>query len=1201
MTYISDYGLRKGIVISIIQSSFLALVLIFLPGCKMQERELTAASTVNAEGRIKGRVISSDSVLQPQVITAGEPELTRVFPKIPKQVSSNLGFYKNPVPLLMKAPLIMKPGEGGLDTPDTIKAQFRSLVCKAPEIKLVKDPSVGNITTGSFAIYNKLQGLRHDQVRGMVQDSTGNIWLATDDGLIMYDGRYFSRYSTDQGFNNNLFLSVCIDSKSNVWAGTYGGGVVKYDGKYIHFLTEEEGLSGNNVNCLYEDSRGNIWAGTATGLSKYDGENIISFTVRHGLGNDDVRTISEDRQGNIWIGTYGGGLSVFDGFVFRQYTEKQGLVYDFISSLLPDPEGNMWIGSAGRGLLRFDGSVFFYYGPENGLTAEMFYSITRDKSGNIWLGTNGEGLIMFDGRYFTHYSEDEGLSSNIIRCGLSDRDGNLWFGTRGGGFVKFNGNVFTHLNEKDGLSHNRVMSVLETDDGDIWFATFGGYLTRYSFIEKGGVVNRYFNYYGEETGLRDSRIYDLEQDSLGTIWIATEGGGISAFDGKVMRTYTTDDGLCSNYFRDIFIDREGNLWFASYGGGVSKFDGKTFTNFREEQGLSSNLVMSVFQDSKGTMWFGTATRGLTRFDGVSFTHYTADEGFYSNTVYSIMEDGSGNIWFGTGGAGAVLYDGNRFIRCPGTRGPDESHVLALLESKDKTIWIGTRFGLVALHEGCTGEENMFSLKRQVIYDYNDGFTGIGCNLGAMIETSDGKIWIGTTDRLTVYNPRVRNIQNVSPVIQLNEIRLYGEKIPWTSIQGNKDTSVVLSNGVIVRSLEFSGLNKWFAQPEGLNLRHDNNYLTFSYIAVTPSANQAIRYQYFLEGLEENWNLPTDRTEVVYGNLKHGRYTLRVKAVTRDGIESNELKYNFIIRPPWWKTPWFYSLAILTLVLIIIVYVQLRLRKLSRDNEKLEQMVREQTSEIVAKNTELVRQNDHIKEKSREIETKNVELQKLNAEKDKLFSIIAHDLRGPFGIFLGFTEHIISELPRMTNEELTDLVSRMNISAVNLFRLLENLLQWSLIQRGHIDFNPVELNANQLVNESISVLLSQAHLKNIDIIAGVPENIYVKADASMIQSVIRNLVSNAIKFSHPGGKIIISAVLKKDGKTEFSVIDNGVGMSEDVLKKLFLMNSDIKRKGTSGELSTGLGLILCHEFIEIHGGTIRAESTEGKGSGFYFTI
>ncbi len=237
----------------------------------------------------------------------------------------------------------------------------------------------------------------------------------------------------------------------------------------------------------------------------------------------------------------------------------------------------------------------------------------------------------------------------------------------------------------------------------------------------------------------------------------------------------------------------------------------------------------------------------------------------------------------------------------------------------------------------------------------------------------------------------------------------------------------------------------------------------------------------------------------------------------------------------------------------------------------------------------------------EIKLKNDKLQQINAEKDKFFSIISHDLRGPFSGFLGLTNLLAEELPGLTQGDIQKMAVIMRDSATNLFHLLENLLEWSRSQRGLHKFAPESFLLKSMIFESTHTLMDTAHKKGIGISIEIPDDLEVYADVYMLASILRNLTSNAIKFSNKGDSVTIAAKPIPGNSVEISVRDAGIGMSNKMINDLFRLEVQTNREGTENEPSTGLGLLLCKDFIEKHGGKIWVESEEGKGSTFRFTL
>lgn len=247
--------------------------------------------------------------------------------------------------------------------------------------------------------------------------------------------------------------------------------------------------------------------------------------------------------------------------------------------------------------------------------------------------------------------------------------------------------------------------------------------------------------------------------------------------------------------------------------------------------------------------------------------------------------------------------------------------------------------------------------------------------------------------------------------------------------------------------------------------------------------------------------------------------------------------------------------------------------------------------------ELLKINEQLEGKVR---TRTKELQELNATKDRFFSIIAHDLKSPFNYLLGMTELLSENMDTMSPEKLKVFIKKLNGSAQSAFDLLENLLVWARAQQKMIIMSQKVHNLKGLVNSSIKPILNLSLEKSINLSIEIDPEDKIFVDEYMISTVIRNLVSNAIKFTKNNGYIKVSAK-KKDAEVTISVNDSGIGMSKKTISKLFKIGEDVSISGTNNETGTGLGLILCEEFVTKHGGKIWAESKEGVGSTFYFTV
>lgn len=1160
----------------------LIFLFFFLISCAGRERSEITRQKNEEKIPIQGYDFPSELLGAPKVVVAGKPIVTRAIPPILTKDRDHIVKGMEPAKFPALTPALLVAGQNGFTLPKQFSAAGVTFPASIPEIVASKNAGSKDINPHGFYTFSTIQGLKSNQIRCLLQDKEGNLWFSNEDGVTRYDGKYLTHFVLSNGLNqNNIVLCMMEDRSGSIWFGTYGYGVYCFDGKNFTQYTEKEGLSNNIINCIIQDKEGNFWMATSGGgVSKFDGKYFTHYTTRQGLAGNQVRTIFQDKAGDIWMGTFGQGLSKFDGKGFTNFTEKEGFPATHLASILQDQNGNMWFGSYNKGLIKYDGKFFTQYTTQQGLCNNTILCLIQEGSGSLWMGSSGGGISQLDGEVFKNYTEADGLPNSYIRCALIGQQGNIWFGTRDGGLTSFKKSLFTHFTDKEGVAGSRVYGIMQDRKENLWFSSYGGGITKFD-------GHQFAAYSLKETFL-NSFVYAILESQDGDIWFGSDGGGITRFDGVYFTQYTLTEGLCHNSIRCMMEDRDKNLWIGSFGGGVSRFDGKTFVNYTEKEGLSSNKVLALFQDSSGAIWFATDNGGITKYDGKKFTRHSVKEGLNCNTFTSILEDKLGNMWFGASGGGLIRFDGQFFSVFTRSDGLSDDMVTSLGQDKKGNLWIGTKLGLNVLKSDRLqinpGSSNSTLFKN---FSYDDGFLGIGCNLNALLEAKNGVIWVGSGNRLTAIKPDEEVADTVAPNIKLTNIQLFHENIAWSKIDPQKDSSFILGNSVEVHRTKFSEISKWYFLPKNLSLSHDNNFLTFNYIGISQSQTAKIRYVYQLEGLDRHWSSLSDRTEVTYGNLNPGHYLFKVKAMNGEGIWSQESSYSFSIRHPWWTSWWFYTLVLIVAILLIIGFIKLREYQHVLQKRLLNKVIEEQTHELKVKNWEL--------------ESKNDELQLANSEKDKFFSIIAHDVRGPLGTFHLFTELMTENLETYELKDIKLMASNMQESASSLFKLLENLLIWARMQRGLIQFNPEQLSLIEILNDSLEPLLLTAKNKSIAIMVDIADNLDVFADKNMTESLFRNLISNAVKFTPRGGKVSVKAEKRDDCIIQVSIADTGIGMDEPLLRDLFKIDIHNKRKGTEGESSAGLGLLLCSDFVKKMNGRIWAESEVGKGSTFYFTL
>jgi len=829
----------------------------------------------------------------------------------PKIINLNPNLYKNVYEpeikkiLPMGTPKLITPGKDGFKLPVKVPAIDSPFEAGAPEIILLKDFYVKDDNPESFSTMGTMHGFLSNDLNALYVDRAGNLWVGGWDGggLSKYDGRYLTNYSAAQGLSSNAVLSVLEDRDGNIWTVTDGDVLNKFDGKYFTRYTTKQGLSNDNLGKIIEGKNGDIWIGTNKGLNRYDGHSFHYYTKEQGLPNDSIYSMANDSKGNIWITTAGHGFLKFDGQKFHDYT---GIFGSGIGHFLAeDREDNLWMRGLGNNyVFRYDGKTMNQYSIKGDKSFPGINDLFADRAGNLWISTS-DGFFKYDGKFLIHFSAEHGLGDKWVRMMREDAAGNIWYCTNTG-VGKFDGKFFNHIQWFQGIGKAGLTSVAADDSGHIWIGTWGAGVSKYD--------GKSISIYTRDQGLGNNDIEDILKDRSGNLWITTTGG-LDRFDGKLLTEYTRKSGLLSDFIYCLLQDRNGNIWMGSYAG-VSKFDGKSFTNYTMAQGLSGNVIICMYEDHNGHIWFGTRDNGVTVYDGSAFIHYNRSTGLSDATINSICEDKDEMVWLATD-EGVNRFDGKFFTWYTTEQGLTKNKVNNVFKAKNGDLWISTVDGLNKLNPESnlsdTGHKTAYIFKR---YTRSEGFLGVGTYWNSITEDSKGNLWFGTNGRITNYHPEGDIPDTVPPTLQLTGIRLFNQRVNWYDLAKKKDTTIILNDGATIKDFEFSGLSRFYSQPENLKLTYKNNYITFQFIGVTTNRPKEVQYKYFLEGVDDRWSVLSSQPEATYNNLSPGTYTFRVKAANSEGFWSKELSYQFTISPPWWKTWWAYTLFAIAIITIL---------------------------------------------------------------------------------------------------------------------------------------------------------------------------------------------------------------------------------------------------------------------------------------------
>ena len=1056
-------------------------------------------------------------------------------------------------------------------------------------------------------------GLSQGTVTSIFQDQKGFIWFGTHDGLNRYDGYNFKIFKHNakdtHSVSSNWIEQIDQDKNGNLWIAT-DNGFNMYDrlsetfkNVYVDIPSQKKLLEGNRIYAIlcdkYEDENV-IWVGTVYGMVKYnaDNRNFELFNpVAEPKEGDYVRCFAQDESGDIWVGTSESGIFKFKHNTneFIQYkirgTTNNSQSTGYITEIFIDSNTNVWLGTPG-GLFKYNQTVDEFEQVKNLAGRQVpitsVTSISEDEKGVLYFGFVDNFSIYNKKKkslkIFMNDPDDPRTISNSAMLSIHvDKSGIVWLGSNGYGINRINpsrNNFYLYTHQRGKPQVKSIRSFCEDGYGNIWI---GGYRGLEKIDKDSGILYYYYMNNNQEPPEPFPSIYSLCSDKDypdDIIWMGTEGGGILKYNittGKIeplpLRTESADSSL-GKFISDIYDDGKGNLWIGNNKGlGIYNKTRKTIRTFIHSDGDSTTigpkLVNCVFEDSFGRMWLGTNYGGINLFDkeNGTFKHFfnmsNDPHNQSKNNVKVIFEDREKKLWFGTSGSGLVRFDPNKntFKTYSIDDGLPNDVIYGILEDSNHNLWLSTNLGLCR-----------FNYKTMHIRNYNveDGLQSNEFNSNAYFKSSAGEMFFGGINGFNSFFPEQLSENKYVPPIVVTNFYLFNEKVP---INKPINEEVILTKSMV--------------QTDTIELSHNNNILTFEFAALDFTSPQLNKYVYKLEGFNKDWVQSGESRLANYTNLDPGTYVFRVKGSNNDGIwNETGASIVIIIAPPYWSTWWFKLLGIVAFVFVMYGLYEFRLLAERKRSEQLEKEVEQRTEELKVAN-EMLRKDAMM-------------LEETNASKDKLFSIISHDLKNPFQSLLGYTEWLIKDYPNFSDDEKRRIINNIRESSVNIYNLLVRLLEWSRLQTSRTNFEPIKIDLKNFVDSIIQILRVSLENKQITVVNEIDYNVFVYADENMLNSVLQNLLSNAVKFSYENSIIIISYIANEEF-VAVSVTDSGVGMTEDVIQKLFKTGIVHTTSGTKNEQGTGFGLLLCKELVEMNGGTIWAESENGKGSSFKFTV
>ena len=1037
-------------------------------------------------------------------------------------------------------------------------------------------------------------------VNCLFEDHSGQLWVGTGNGLNLYSSKTktFTVFRNDPknpfSISDNTVFSIYEDRSNRLWIGTEHGGLNIYDPKTKKFSvyradTENPAaLASDYVRVIYGDRSGNIWLGTKAGLHLYNSK-TNSFTVFSNktsdptsLSSNSVSSVYEDRNGRLWIGTTSGGLNLFDLKTqkfrsFRHNPESaSSLSSDLVTVIFQDQYNRLWVGTRdGLNLFNEKNGSFsiFKNNPfdPNSLADNIVFSIYEDRSGKLWVGTyNVDGLNFYDAKMkafsvFTNNPNNPfSLSGENVFAILKDKSDRIWVGTENGGLSLFDPEMktFTAYKQSPGnpvsISGNNVTSLYEDRSGEIWVGTNNSGVNRFNPEKRKFTTIK--NNPADPSSLSDNSVHAIFEDHLNRLWSVTNEG-LNLLDRKTGKStvfkHNPNDpsSLVSNRITSIYEDNSNRLWIGT-SGGLSRYNSQTnsFKNFKPSESdtnsLGNNFVMTVFQDKTGNLWVGEFDGGLNLYnpETETFRVFREEHGMPNNTVYGILED------------------------------------------EKQRLWLSTNKGISRFDP-----QNMTFRN----YDITDGLPNNEFNQGAFFRDKKGIMYFGVYNGICFFHPDSIKDDSYIPPVVLTGLEVFNKPI----IPGRNYDGFVLPQSITVA--------------DKLELSYRESVFTLEFSVLNFAQQMKNRYAYRLEGFDRNWNY-TDakRRFATYTNLDPGTYIFHVRGSNHDDVWNEEGKKLIItITPPVWKTWWAYSFYVLCFFGLVTAFIRYRTAK---TREKSIQLIKKQQEEARIKEAELrmtvaefqaKSQQDEIENARKlsainlELSEKNQQLKILNDKKNEYLGFAAHDLRAPLSGIIGYADLLISDLEKdsIDKVEMKQSLEVIHKVSNDMSFFISQLLDLASIESGKVHLEKKNENIAGIVSRIIPLHKRRAELKNIRLtvenLTNLPD---IFVDKSKFESVVENLVSNAIKYTQPDGSIRIYGE-RSGSEIKIHIEDTGQGLTNEDMEKVFTTFTKLSARPTAGETSTGLGLAIVKKIVEIHGGKVWVKSEKGVGSTFSFSI
>lgn len=1094
------------------------------------------------------------------------------------------------------------------------------------------------LVSGQNIQFNRLSsddGLTTGNVRAILEDYQGLFWLATEDGLMRYDGYEIIVYRHDEkdpaSLCGNFILTIFEDSYQRIWVGTIDAGICVYDREtdsFRQFANDPEdplSLGYNYVRAFHETADHKLYIGFEnSNFSVLQLEEKLPLKARFKnltipFEFDKNRSnwgsaIIEDPDGKLLIGVNGGGIFKYDptNDEFEPFLSDR-LPRGGVQHLLLDSRERLWVGTWNKGVLVYDyrSDEIFNFNTDNSklnLCDNQAEAIIEDNSGNIWIGTDkGLNLLTanqdpFKGpplKVIRHSDRDpSSLLSNAVKHLFVDSDDRLWVSTYYGGAnvyderaYKFNPirpNLFDH----NGLSFKNVVAFAEDGNQNVWIGTDGGSINRVSGGEKNFWEPVYESF--PELDQIGEKVKCLEIDQKGLLWIGTWGQGLIRFNPrnrqyKQWLSNETDRSISANEVLSIKTDSLNNLWIGTFSGGLNYYDQQTglfkhYPNLVRSKSESTDKLNTLFIDSRGVVWAGPEAGGLCRYDGTSdnFTLVTGEFHGDDQTIWTMIEDAPGVYWIGTNKQGLVYFDSNTgLMRNYNTdNGLPNNVVKGITKDERGKIWLGTNKGLSVL-EPATG--NITSYGKANGLQGSEFTEGYRCTNGMML--------FGGTNGMNAFFPSDITVETEAPAVLFTGFWLNNKEY------GIRDEGTPLKSNILLA--------------EDISLSYEQRSFSIGYAALEYTFGDRNNYAYQLVGFHKDWQYVGSERKATFTNLPPNKYLFQVKASNSDGYWGDKYALlSITVAPAWWQTIYFRVAVIVFILGGIMGFIKYRTYRLERNQLMLEKKVSKRTEEVRKLNLDLAGSNAKLLEQKSNLEKTVDELTQTKSRlaiSEKMASLgvftagIAHEINNPINFISSATQKLFELIDKQKNDGLItsdheiydQLKNIMEVGVERTTKIIGSLSNYA--KTGTDEFR--SYNIVRCLEDSLLILGHKIHHSQIQVKKSHLDEMIIECIPGKISQIFINLLSNAIDAIDGIGEIDIKMKMSSD-RVNIHIQDSGSGISRDGMQHIFDPFYTTKEAGKG----TGLGLYIVYGIVEEHNGLIEVTSgSDGAGFDIYLPI